>query len=161
MPVNPTRLVRRQSWASVLVLVACVLAGCDSTPAWEDPAPEDVFERFLLDWFMGKNERAYQQIAPEDREVIERAHARLKKTMGDKAPSSHELLAGSAVSSPYGFKKVERLTTFEGAPKAGQKLELGLSYLDGREGKATLVWDGERWFVDLPLGEVAGKDDGA
>ena len=137
----------------IVILGALVaLAGCGAE-AWKDPSPPDTFERFLLLQFMGKEKEAYAMIAPEDRAVLEETRTQLQsKLKGQDVPEPHEMLLVSRLAGPYSFKRIKREGDYpEGGLKGGERVTLKLEYYDGREQTASMLWGGDRWYVDLQV----------
>ena len=142
------RMIQRARFALV---AGILLTGCSSGASWEDPSPESVFERFLLNRYMGKDPEAYAMVSPKDRQALEVTRTSLKKYISeDQLPEPHEMLLGTRVAGPYDFKRVRRVNKLgEQGPKAGEQIELSLEYFDGRTATAQMSWDGKRWFVDM------------
>lgn len=136
----------------VILGVLVALVGCGGD-AWTDPSPDDTFERFLLLQFMGKEKQAYAMISPEDRAVLERTREELKsKLKAADVPEPHEMLLISQLSGPYSFKRIKREGSYpEGGLQGGERVTLQLEYYDGREQTASMVWGGDRWYVDLQV----------
>jgi hypothetical protein len=135
--------------------------GCDEKPAWQEPGPEAAFENFLMDWYRGEYEAAFETIALDDRERLTKPLETLEGKLDEEnLPKKVDMLVVGRVDNPYDIKDVELAVALESAPEQGQEVTLDLTYHDGREGEATLVWSGERWLVDLPL-EAGPVDDGA
>ena len=141
--------------AILALLASCLLllqAGCKEERSWKNPGPADTFEQFLADWFRGERETAFESIAPQDRRVLVRSRDELRGKLDDEQlPSPDEMLIPGRVDNPYDLEKIEPETALKSAPTQGQQVTLSLSYHDGRKGQATMVWGGDRWYVDLPL----------
>ena len=140
-----------------LPLVGLALSGCDEGGDWRDPGPDDVLERFVTHWYLEEREEVLALVAPEDRAQIEAAHRELQamKVPEEARPRLEEMLELGWVVNPYTLRKAQVLEKLEGAPKPGQRVKVKIVRGDGEEAMATMVWSGERWFVDLPLEEQA------
>lgn len=144
--------------AVCLLAVAGLLSvGCDKA-SWKDPGARQTFETFLMQVFRGDAESAFAAIAPEDRAVLTAPLDELKGLPADVVPEPHQMWVITAVDNPYDVKRVEPVEELDSEPELGHKLQLKISYHDGREGSATMVWGGERWFVDLPLDDKKAAD---
>lgn len=144
---------------TLLIVVATpVLAGCGDKPSWKEPGARQTFETFLTNIFRGEAELAFEAIAPDDRAVLTASLDELEGIPEDAIPEPHQMWVITAVDNPYDVKRVEAAEELTAEPEKGQRLELKISYHDGREGRATMVWGGERWFVDLPLDSADGAD---
>lgn len=154
----------RANLAAVIMLAVFAFAvsgltSCESRTSWDDPGPKAAFQQYLMHWFKGEREEAYAMIAPEDRKVLEAPLEELEgRLQGSKTPSAKEMLVAGRVDNPYDIKRIDAKPELESEPEPGTKVELTLSYQDGRSGSATMMWDGESWFVDLPL--ESSVDDG-
>lgn len=148
--------------ALVAVLVSIVSLGCEQERSWKQPGPEASFENFLMDWYRGEYDRAFGTIVAEDRERLTAPLADLEGKVDKKnLPEESEMLVVGRVDNPYDIKDIELDEPLESEPDKGQKVNLVLKYHDGRTGSATVVWGGEKWFVDLPLAdqEVEQEDE--
>jgi hypothetical protein len=144
--------------APLCVAAALLLSGCEGNRPWLDPAPRAVFEQFLMLVLRGEDAKAWDMIAPEDREALLAARAELVAKVGEQVAGPPEaMLVVGDLDNPFDFKRVVVEDKLEQAPVEGQVVRLKLIYLDGREGIAQLVWHQERWFVDLPLEGSAPK----
>lgn len=148
-----------QTYLVMVCMAVFFVSGCASNEAWQEPGPEAVFEQFLLHWFVGEQDKAWEMVAPEDRKELLRAREDLKKVLAPlDLPKPYEMLKSMGVASPYDFKKIARKTKLKGVLAKGTLVELKLHFFDGRESDAALVWSGTRWFVDLPVaGSVVAK----
>jgi hypothetical protein len=144
----------------IVAALSCALIGCDEKPAWQEPGPVVTFETFLMDWYRGDHEAAFSTIAPADRQrLIEPLESLEGKLDDENMPDEVDMLVVGRVDNPYDVKDVELIGELRSAPKNGEKVTLNIGYHDGREGKATLVWGGEQWFVDLPIGANPKDED--
>lgn len=126
--------------------------GCKQDKPWTSPDPKDAFRAFLLHWTIGKDEQVLAALAPSDREVLSKTQAKLIESLGkEHAPSLSALFFASGVSRTFDLKKVELVAALPDEVKAGTRSELKIFFHDGREGAATMVWDGSRWCVLLGL----------
>ena len=75
--------------------------------------------------------------------------------VGDAAPSPDAILVGSAVATPYDFKKIEVTPPLTAPPAPGDRATLALEFLDGRQGQAQLVWEDASWKLALGLKRAA------
>ncbi len=152
-------ILQNISAVTAAILVAAILTaslGCESKEAWQEPGPEDTFEQFLMDWYRGEREAAFEAIAPDDRRELLEAYDTLENKLdAEDLPDKSDMLVAGRVDNPYDLAKIELEQPLESAPAEGDEVTLTLEYHDGREGNATLSWGGERWYVDLPL---AGED---
>jgi hypothetical protein len=111
-----------------------------------------------MNWFRYDREKAFEMIAPEDRQALTRSLDEVSETLGGDVLAPHEMLVAGRVDNPYDLERVETSRELESRPEAGTRVELSLVYHDGRTGEATMVWRDDTWFVDLPLGDEAGAD---
>jgi hypothetical protein len=141
-----------------LCALASALIGCEGKQPWREPGPREVFEQFLMLVLRGEDAAAWAMIAPADREALLKAREELVKRVGEEVagPPERMLVVGD-LDNEYDFKRIEVMDKLEQAPAEGQVIKLKLVYLDGREGYAQLIWQQERWFVDLPLEGSAPK----
>ncbi len=141
----------------IAVMSSIGIFGCEEERTWSDPGPASTFERFLMDWYRGEYEAAFETIAPEDRKALTEPLDELegKLDAGD-LPKEADMLVVGRVDNPFDIKDIDLEDPLESAPQKGQKVTLELLYHDGRQGKATMIWGGERWYVDLPLEDQAG-----
>jgi hypothetical protein len=153
---NCARLVIGTVLAVSLVSFA---AGCSTKEAWREPGPRATFETFLMSVFRGEDEAAFAAIAPEDRDVLTAALDEMDDLPEEARPQPHEMWVITAVDNPYDVKRVEVREELTAEPKKGARVTLDISYQDGRTGTATMVWGGERWFVDLPLDDAKPATD--
>lgn len=161
MPDAASRNVRRVM-ALALVGMVVGLAACSSSSksSWDDPGPETRFEKFLMNWFRYDRKRAFEMIAPDDREVLTRSLEVVDEKIGDDVLEPHEMLVAGRVDNPYDLERIETERELESRPEEGTVVDLSLIYHDGRNGEATMVWRDDTWFVDLPLaGEEATGGD--
>lgn len=136
--------------------------GCKDKESWQEPAPEEVFRGFLMDWFRGERESAFDTIVASDREALMAPLKELQKTHdAESLPEAYQMLVVGRVNNPYDFKSIEPSERLSAAPEPGQRLELTLNFHDGHTGSATMVWSGERWLVALPLGDAEVPEQGA
>ncbi|MFP4597342.1 MAG: hypothetical protein ACLFVJ_03770 [Persicimonas sp.] len=159
---------------SAAILIAALFTasfGCESDEIWREPGPEDTFEQFLMDWYRGDREAAFEAIAPDDRRELLEAYDTLEEKLdAEHMPEKSDMLVAGRVDNPYDLSNIELEQPLESAPDDGDEVTLTLEYHDGREGNATLLWGGDRWYVDLPLagedtpdgsGEAEAETDGA
>ena len=150
------RRVQGGGLTGALITVGIVLllagVGCSKDPAWTEPRPSTVFERYLMAWSQGSREKAYQMIDPEDRKVLEQPREELQAKLSEEAtPSASEMLVVGRVDHPFDLESM----TVKDMPEqiaSGDTVTLTLTYFDEREGEATMVWRQGEWFVDLPMG---------
>jgi hypothetical protein len=136
--------------------------GCDEKPSWKEPGPEATFETFLMDWYRGEDEAAFASIAPDDRQRLTEPLEELEgKLDSEDLPEKVDMLVVGRVDNPYDIKDVKLEGELQSAPKEGQEVTLAITYHDGREGEARLVWGGERWFVDLPVAAETTESNGS
>lgn len=160
MPDVASRHIR---WMALLVAGLLLgLAACNSSPesSWDDPGPETRFKNFLMNWFRYDREKAFEMIAPDDREVLTGPLDTVDEEIGDDVLETHEMLVAGRVDNPYDLERVETKRELESRPEEGTTVELSLIYHDGRNGEATMVWKNDTWFVDLPLAGEAGAAGG-
>jgi len=147
-----------------VVSVLFVLTGCTSDQAWREPGPSAEFRNFLMHWFKDERDEAFGMLDPEDRERLTEPLEALRDQLdSSELPKPEEMLVAGRVDNPYDIKSIEVTPNLDGPPEAGDRVELALSYHDGRSGSATMVWRGEAWFVDLPESEgrpAAGSGSG-
>lgn len=144
--------IRPLIFGLVILVIASAILGCKRKEAWQEPAPEEVFRAFLMDWFRGEQQRAFEAIVESDRAALMAPLEQLKATHGaDALPEDYQMLVVGRVNNPYDFKSIVPKQRLEAAPASGQQVELTLNFHDGRTGSATMVWSGERWLVDLPI----------
>lgn len=150
---------RHTRWMTLLVAGLVVgLAACNSSPesSWDDPGPETRFENFLMNWFRYDREKAFEMIAPDDREVLTEPLDKVDEEIGSDVLEPYEMLVAGRVDNPYDLERVDTNRELESRPEEGTTVELSLIYHDGRNGEATMVWKNDTWFVDLPLAGEAG-----
>lgn|GEM_PF-2129174 len=154
--------IRPLIFGLLILGISSAILGCKSKEAWQEPAPEEVFRSFLMDWFRGEQENAFAAIVEADRAALMAPLQQLKATHGaDALPEDYQMLVVGRVNNPYDFKSIVQEKPLESAPASGQEVELTLNFHDGRVGSATMVWSGERWLVHLPVnaGKVAKNKD--
>lgn len=139
-----------------LLLMICALgvglSACGEDKPWLEPDPKDAFRAFLLNWTIGKDAEVLAALAPTDRAQLEKTHATIVATLGDKrSPALKELFFASGVARTFDVKRIELEQPLPAEVKVGAKSTLKLSFHDGREGKAVMLWDGSRWCVLLGL----------
>lgn len=137
-----------------LTLSVVGLAGCESA-SWSDPSAADVFEQFLLDVYLGQKEAAFEAIAPNDRERLVQPRTKLR-VPEEQRPKAFEMLMVAGIENPYEIKKVDTEPKLTSAPVAGTKVKLKVTFDGDRSSEASMIWDGQRWYVDLPLEETKG-----
>ncbi len=147
--------MRHYCWHIALV-AGCILAlsstACQKERTWNDPGPEGTFRAYLMHWFHGEREKAFEMIVPDDREELTRPLETLESRLDDSSlPAPHEMLITGRVDNPYDIKSMELTETLGQRPESGTTVTIELSYHDGREGRAQLVWQDRQWYVDLPL----------
>ncbi|MFW5966122.1 MAG: hypothetical protein ACOCV2_01335 [Persicimonas sp.] len=154
--LKTTFLDHRGALVSALIgLLVFPMFACDSSQPWRDPGPDEAFERFLLDWHQNKPRKAFEAIAPEDRRRLLEPYDELEKEMDEEElPERHEMLPAGRVENPYDLADIEVAESLEEEPEDGERVTLELSYHDERKGEATMVWRGERWYVDLPIDDA-------
>ncbi len=160
MPDVASRHIR---WVALAVSVLVLgLASCSSSPktSWDNPGPETRFENFLMNWFRYDRKKAFEMIAPNDREVLTQSLDVVNEEIGDEVLEPHEMLVAGRVDNPYDLERVETERDLESRPEEGTTVDLSLVYHDGRNGEATMVWKNDTWFVDLPLAGEAGASAG-
>ncbi len=150
------RRIFPDEFVAIAVALAVALGlgafGCNDTPSWKDPGPAAAFNKFLMDWFTGDRDAAFEAIAPADRKILTAPLGKLRSEVGnDDAPDKSDMIVRGHVDSPYTIKDIELHTPLNSAPHDGQTVRLDLTYYDGHTGTATMVWQGKRWYVDLPL----------
>jgi hypothetical protein len=133
-------------------------SGCEKESTWDEPGPAASFENFLMDWYRGEYETAFETITPEDRRVLTKPLDELEgKLDAQDMPAKADMLVVGRVDNPYDIKDIDLAEPLETKPDKGQKVTLELVYHDGREGEATMIWGGDRWYVDLPLEQKASE----
>ncbi len=134
-----------------------LLSAChgSESPAWDDPGPKRTFERFLMNWFQNNRSEAFEMLEPGDREVLTESLGLVDENLDGGTPEPHEMLVAGRVDNPYDLARIEVDPKLKRPPEQGREVTLTLIYHDGRRGEATMVWGGERWYVDLPLGARA------
>ncbi len=133
----------------ILMLLPVLVVGCEGAD-WADPGPKDVFEQFLLNLAMGENELAFAAIEADDRATITKALKTLK--LPDEAmPKPHDMLVVTGVNNPFELKSIDVDPKLEAEPKPGTRVRLTLHFNGDRNTEAFMIWDGNAWFVDLPL----------
>ena len=137
---------------TIVILIAYVFCtvGCQSAEPWNEPGPEDTFESFLIHWFRGDAEQAFQMIAPDDREALT-AEIGAVANLGIK-PKPWEMLVVAEVENVYDVAKiVAKPSRFEERPADGTIVTLTVKHQDGSANEAQMVWREDRWYVDFPL----------
>lgn len=144
---------------SVFAIVLVATIGCSTSEPWRSPGPKDVFETFLIHWFKGEAKAAFEYVLPEDRDRLAKNLAQLDGVPEDVRPEVHEMLVVADIVNVYDIQRMETKQSMETEPAAGSRVDLILHRQDGSQVGATMVWSGERWFVDLPLsGETQGAE---
>lgn len=138
-------------------LAAWTLCACHSGDPWKDPGPKDVFDAFLMHWFRGEAEEAFQYILPEDREALTQPLQDVSDLPRDRRPEPWEMLVVADVVNVYDIARMEVDSSLESQPKDGEKAMLTLHHQDGSQSGATLVWSDGRWYVDLPVAESGSE----
>lgn len=133
------------------VLVA--FSACDTGQSWKNPGPREVFDAFLIHWFRGEADLAFDYVLPADREALTAPLADVELPQKLR-PKPEEMLVVADIENVYDIDKMVVSETFEQEPPAGQRVTLTLTRQDGSTAEADLVWSDGRWYVDLPL---AGK----
>lgn len=138
---------------AVLILAMVSLIGCGGGKPWQEPDPAQSFRTFLMNWTMGKKQRAFDSLVDEDQANIKTAHQSVEGLLKDAKtkPQVHDYFLGSGVATPFGLKKVSLANKLPESIKTGHQAKLLLEFHDGRKGDATMVWDGKRWRVKLDL----------
>lgn len=154
------RLGGPAGWVVLVVLAIGTLGpGCNGpATTWDDPGPTTVFERYLMHWFKNEQKQAFEMIRPEDREALTESLEFVDGKVDSEVLEPHEMLVAGRVDNPYDLKDIEVEPKLESKPESGQQVTLTLVYHDGRSGRATMVWDGDRWLVDLPLEATDGEE---
>lgn len=142
-----------------LILIGLVgPTGCDRGQTWDNPGPKATYQDFLMHWFKNDRSGAFEMIAAEDRRVLEEPRDELAEHMErEDLPEPGQMLVAGRVDNPYDIKSIEVKPKLESKPDEGDRVTLELTYQDGRSGEATMVWQGDGWYVDLPL-EGGGND---
>lgn len=135
----------------LLIVVLLVLVGCDRDEPWKDPGPRDVFDTFLMHWFRGEAEIAFDYVLPADREALTKSLEEARELPEEQRPEPHEMLVVAEVTNVYDIAKMEVDAPLDKRPADGQKVTLTLHHEDGSNSEAQLVWSDGRWYVDLPL----------
>lgn len=136
--------------ALTLFLTSLGAAGCDEPEPWKTPGPKDVFDQFLIHWFRGEAEIAFDYVLPADRDALT-APLSDPKLPAEMRPEPHEMLVVAEIENVYDIDKMEVSQTFDTAPPEGQRVTLTLHHQDGSTSDADLVWSEGRWYVDLPI----------
>ena len=151
-----------QRWPPLLLCaLLCASGGCeDDGGDWRDPGPDEVLERFLTHWYLEEHQELLSLIAPQDRAQLEAAHERLRamKVPDSVGPRPEEMLELGWVANPYLLRKTQVVDRLKAPPAAGQRVAVKVVQGDGEEAVATMVWSGERWYVDLPLEAAHGEE---
>ena len=143
---------------ALLALTLVALTGCERDQKWNDPGPKATYQNFLMHWFKNDRNAAFEMIEAEDRRSLEEPRDELAEHMNrEDLPEAGEMLVAGRVDNPYDIKSIEVKPKLESKPDEGDRVTLKLSYQDGRSGEATMVWQGDGWYVDLPL-EGRGDD---
>lgn len=153
--------LKTDAFVAMLLAALAMLAplGCDSAEPWQQPGPEESFERFLSDWYRGDRQAAFEAIDPEDRQRLLEPLGRLHEVLDEEhLPDDSDMLVAGRVDNPYDVAKIEVDEPLETRPQEGQEVTLRLTYHDGRQGEAIMKWGGQRWYVDLPL---SARDEAA
>lgn len=124
--------------------------GCDKE-SWKDPGPRATFDAFLMHWFRGESDLAFELVLPADREALTRPLAAAADLPEADRPKPSDMLVVADIENVYDIDKMEASQTFETKPPDGQKVTLTLHHQDGTQSHAELVWSHDRWYVDLPL----------
>ena len=128
-----------------------VFAIACSQARWDDPGPRETFENFLIAESQGDIETVFAMIWKEDREVLKARADALEGVPESVRPAAHEMLVIAGMDHPYDIERTRLAKKIESEPETGQQVVVELFYMDGREGKATMIWGGDGWYVDLPL----------
>lgn len=131
--------------------VVAITSGCQD----EEPGPEEVFRGFVENIWRGEDAAALEAVAPDTR-------ARLLEPLDDVEQSIGEahglepvdMLIVTRLDNPHELQEVEVVGELPDPLEEGSRVELALRMLDDRTGNATMVYQGGRWYVDLPLDEV-------
>lgn len=152
---------------AIALVAGLALAGCGAEGGWMEPGPEGRFRQFLMHWFKGEREAAYEMIAPKDRRRLERPLEYLEERVPEgETPDRHSMLVAGRVDNPYDLRDIDPKGELPAQPPDEDvAVPMSLSYHDGREGKATMVWTNGDWYVGLPPVDVPtigdSSDDGA
>ncbi|RVU48736.1 hypothetical protein EA187_04710 [Lujinxingia sediminis] len=136
-------------------LCVASMAACYSGCQAEEPGPEEVFRGFVENIWRGQDALALEAVLPATR-------ARLLEPLDDvdeQVGEGHgltpvDMLIVTRLDNPHELKEVEIVGEHPDAPQEGTRVELALRMLDDRQGNATMVYQGGRWYVDLPLDQV-------
>lgn len=140
----------------LILALGLLLSGCGKP--WQEPGPDGTFETFLLDLYTGNRKAAFDALVKEDRDRLTKALQELEGDVAkDALPKQAQMLVTGRVDNPYDLKDIEYDEEFDEEPEEGAVVELQLDYHDGREGRARVIWGGDRWYVDLP--DATSTDD--
>lgn len=124
---------------------------CGGSEPWNDPGPRDVFDAFLMHYFRGESELAFELVAPDDRAALTAPLETAGDIPAETKPEPHEMLVVAGVHNVYDVSRMELARPLERAPRDGENVEIVLHHQDGTRSSARLVWIESRWYVDLPL----------
>ncbi len=134
------------------VCLACAISAC-SEP-WDDPGPREAFDAFLMHYFRGESELAFEYVLPEDRAALTAPLENAKGLPEKATPEAHEMLVVAEVHNVYDISRMALAEPLTSAPSDGQRVELVLQMQDGSKSGAVMVWQDDRWYVDLPMQEA-------
>ena len=146
-------MTRSKLGIAALALVLAPLLGCDSEA--EAVGPEAVFRGFVEDIWRGEDASALEAIAPQTRarllEPLQEVEAAGSDAHGLEAT---DMLIVTRLDNPRELEDVDVVGELPDPLVEGTRIELALRTMDDREGKATMVYQDGRWYVDLPLEQV-------
>ena len=126
--------------------------GCNNVEQpWKEPGPKDTFDAFLMHWYRGEGEKAFEYVLPADQEALKAPLAAVSDLPETERPKPWEMLVVAEIVNVYDIGKMEVSESFDTEPTQGQQVTLTLHHQDGTKSNAQLVWSSGRWYVDLPL----------
>jgi len=144
--------VRYLTFSFICAAMAVALGvGCDRGEAEPDADPRATFEAFLMHWYRGNAELAFDYVLPADREALTKPLEAAADLPEAQRPTPADMLVVSEIDNVYDIAKMEVSQKFDGTPPEGQPVTLTLHHQDGTTSTAHLVFSGGRWYVDLPL----------
>lgn len=142
---------RLRDAALCVAAMAVMLSGCKA----EEPGPEQVFRGFVENIWRGEDAQALEAVLPETRARLLEPLDEVEERVGEgHGLEPIDMLIVTRLDNPHELKEVEVVGELAEPPKEGTRVELALRMLDDREGNATMVYQGGRWYVDLPLDKV-------